>query len=143
MAVTDEAGAPQPSPLELLDAARFSPLVDETFDVVFDAANALDWRRAQPLLVRGGLYLGTGGTLQSAAGTAAGSLLAPLLRGTRARNVTLRANAAAWARLAKLAAQGVLKPHVERRIGLAEVAAAQAAMATGHGRGKTVVVPAQ
>ena len=65
------------------------------------------------------------------------------LGGTRARNVALRANAAAWARLAKLAAQGVLKPHVERRIGLAEVAAAQAAMATGHGRGKTVVVPAE
>lgn len=117
--------------------------LDETFDVVFDAANALDWRRAQRLLAPRGLYVGTAGTLGSAIVTGAGALLAPLLGGTRARNVALRANAAAWARLAKLAAQGVLKPHVERRIGLAEVAAAQAAMATGHGRGKTVVVPAE
>ena len=34
--MTDQAGTPQSSPLELLDAARFSPLVDDTFDVGID-----------------------------------------------------------------------------------------------------------
>jgi NADPH:quinone reductase-like Zn-dependent oxidoreductase len=115
--------------------------LDETFEVVFDAANALDWRRAQRLLAPRGLYLGTAGSLASAIGTGAGVLLAPLFGGTRARNLTLRATASAWTRLAGLAAQGVLKPHIARRIGLAEVAAAQAEMATGHGRGKIVVLP--
>jgi NADPH:quinone reductase-like Zn-dependent oxidoreductase len=115
--------------------------LDETFDVVFDAANALDWRRAQHLLTPRGLYLGTAGSLASAIGTGAGALLAPLFGGTRARNLALRASATAWTRLAGLAAHGVLRPHIARRIGLAEVAAAQADMATGHGRGKIVVLP--
>jgi NADPH:quinone reductase-like Zn-dependent oxidoreductase len=46
-----------------------------------------------------------------------------------------------WARLAKLAAEGVLVPHVERTVGLEGVADAQRAMETGHGRGKTIVDP--
>lgn len=110
------------------------------FDVVFDAVNALDWRRAQRMLRSNGLYIGTAGSTASAVVTGIGTLLAPL-GGTRARSVTLRPAVAAWQRLADLAARGVLKPHIERRIGLAEVAAAQAAMATGHGRGKIVVLP--
>lgn len=113
----------------------------ETFDLVFDAANALDWRAAQRVLARGGLYLGTAGTTQAAFVTGVGSLLAPLFGGTRARNVMLKGGTPAWQRLADLAARGVLKPHIERRIGLADVAQAQAAMASGHGRGKVVVFP--
>jgi NADPH:quinone reductase-like Zn-dependent oxidoreductase len=116
--------------------------LDETFDLVFDAANALDWHASRRLLVRGGLYLGTAGSARSAVATAIGGLLAPLAGGTRARNLTLRGNRQDLERLARLAAEGVLRPHVARRIGLDEVAQAQAAMATGHGRGKIVVVPA-
>jgi NADPH:quinone reductase-like Zn-dependent oxidoreductase len=41
--------------------------------------------------------------------------------------------------LADLARDGTLRPHVERVIGLGEVADAQRAMETGHGRGKIVV----
>ena len=41
----------------------------DKFDVVFDAADALGWQRARSLLVRGGLYLGTGSTTASAVGT--------------------------------------------------------------------------
>jgi NADPH:quinone reductase-like Zn-dependent oxidoreductase len=114
----------------------------ETFDVVFDAANALDWRRARPLLPRGGLYLGTAGSAAAAVKTGVGTVLAPLLGGTRARNLVLKGDAAAWQRLARLAAEGVLTPHIARRVGLDGVADAQAAMATGHGRGKIVVLPA-
>ncbi|GIK85637.1 MAG: oxidoreductase [Betaproteobacteria bacterium] len=113
----------------------------ETFDVIFDAANALDWRRAQRLLARGGLYLGTAGSTTSAIATGVGAVLAPWFGGTRARNVVLNGGAAAWRRLGDLAARGILAPHVERRVGLEEVAGAQAAMQTGHGRGKVVVLP--
>lgn len=111
------------------------------FDVVFDAASALDWRTSQRLLRRGGLYLSTGGSTSAAVLTGVGTLLAPMLGGTRARNVMLRSGAAAWRRLASLAAQGVLVPHIARRIGLEGVAQAQADMARGHGRGKIVVLP--
>ena len=111
------------------------------FDVVFDAASALDWRVSQRLLKRGGIYVSTGGTAAAAVSTGVGGLLAPVLGGTRARIVTLRRSAAGLRRLGDLAAQGVLKPHVARRIGLDEVAQAQAAMAGGHGRGKIVVLP--
>jgi len=111
------------------------------FDVVFDAAGALDWRASQRLLKRGGIYVGTAGSASAAVATGLGSLLAPLLGATRARNVMLGRSPAAARRLADLAARGVLKPHIARRIGLDEVAQAQAAMASGHGRGKIVVLP--
>jgi NADPH:quinone reductase-like Zn-dependent oxidoreductase len=111
------------------------------FDVVFDAASALDWRTSQRLLRRGGIYLSTGGSTSAAVLTGVGGFLAPVLGGTRARNVMLRSSTAAWRRLADFAAQGVLVPHIARRIGLEEVAQAQADMARGHGRGKIVVLP--
>ena len=109
--------------------------------MVFDAASALDWRTSQRLLKRGGLYVGTGGSTSAAVLTGVGTLLAPMLGGTRARNVMLRSGAVAWRRLASLAAQGALVPHIARRIGLEAVAQAQADMARGHGRGKIVVLP--
>jgi len=113
----------------------------ETFDLVFDAVNALDWRRARPLLERGGLYLGTAGSMSAAIATGVGSLVAPFARGTRVRNLMLRASEASLARLAELAGAGVLEPHVARRIGLDQVAEAQREMQQGHGRGKIVVLP--
>ena len=112
-----------------------------SFDVVFDAASALDWQASRRLLKRGGIYLSTAGTASAAVFTGVGGLLAPLLAATRVRIVMFRRSAAALRRLADLAAQGVLKPHIARRIGLDEVAQAQASMASGHGRGKIVVLP--
>jgi NADPH:quinone reductase-like Zn-dependent oxidoreductase len=113
----------------------------ETFDVVFDAVNALDWRRARRLLVRGGLYVGTAGSTTAAIATGVGTLVSSLVGGIRVRNLVLRANEASLQRLARLAAAGVLQPHVERRVGLDGVAEAQREMQRGHGRGKLVVVP--
>jgi len=113
----------------------------ETFDVVFDAVNALDWRRARRLLEPGGLYLGTAGSTAAAIGTGVGAFVSSIAGGIRVRNLMLRANDASLQRLAALAAAGVLQPQVERRIGLDEVAEAQRAMQRGHGRGKFVVLP--
>ena len=53
----------------------------------------------------------------------------------------LKAGAAMWTRLGQLAADGVVRPHIERRITLDETADAQRAMETGHGRGKVVLLP--
>jgi NADPH:quinone reductase-like Zn-dependent oxidoreductase len=127
---------------EVIDyRARDTLALGQRFDIVFDVAGALSWRQAQRLLVRGGLYLGTGGTTAAAAFTAVGSWVAPWLGGTQARNVMLKAGTAAWQRLAELAGRGALVPHIAERIGLEGVAQAQAAMQRGHGRGKIVVLP--
>lgn len=111
------------------------------FDTVFDVAAVIGWRASQRLLKRGGVYLSTAGTAAAAMSTGVGGWLSPLLGGTRARNVNLRMGSAALRRLADLAAAGVLKPHIARRIGLHDVAQAQAAMQRGHGRGKIVPLP--
>jgi NADPH:quinone reductase-like Zn-dependent oxidoreductase len=125
----------------VVDYTRDDPTrLGERFDLVFDVANALDPVRARPLLVRGGTYLGTAGTTAAAIATGVAGLLAPLA-GTRARSLVLKGGAAHWQRLAELARQRVLKPHILRRVGLDGVAEAQGAMASGHGRGKIVVVP--
>jgi NADPH:quinone reductase-like Zn-dependent oxidoreductase len=113
----------------------------DRFDLVFDAANALSLTQCRPLMKPGALYLGTAGSAGAAMRTAVDSLFAALGGKVRARNLTLQASATLWGRLARYAAAGVLVPHVAERIGLADVAPAQARMQTGHGRGKIVVVP--
>jgi NADPH:quinone reductase-like Zn-dependent oxidoreductase len=113
----------------------------DRFDLVFDAANALTLARCRPLMNRGALYLGTAGDTAAAIRTAIDGLFARLGGGVRAGSIQLRGGGAMWRRLARYAGNGVLVPTIARRIGLDEVAAAQAQMATGHGRGKVVVVP--
>lgn len=127
---------------EALDYAKDDGTArSDRFDVVFDAADALGWQRAKSLLVPGGLYLGTGGSASSAIGTAAAGLVSPMLDGTRARTFMLKHGGASCRRLADLLATGVLKPHIAHRVALEQVADAQLRMETGHGRGKTVVLP--
>ena len=127
----------------VLDYTRTDVLAcGETFDVVFDAVNALGWRGARTLLVRDGTYLGTAGSTTAAIGTGVGAVLSALGGGIRVRNLMLRADATSLARLAALAGAGALRPHVARRIGLGEVRDAQRDMERGHGRGKIVVLPA-
>jgi NADPH:quinone reductase-like Zn-dependent oxidoreductase len=57
----------------------------------------------------------------------------------RAIPFTLRHDARIWQRALQLVRQNALKAHIERTITLEEVADAQRAMETGHGRGKIVV----
>jgi NADPH:quinone reductase-like Zn-dependent oxidoreductase len=111
------------------------------FDVVFDVAESIGWRRSRDLLVRHGLYLATGGSTASAVETSVAGVVAPFLAGVRARTFVLEGGPKMNERLAELAAAGVLKPHIARRVPLDEVAEAQRAMETGHGRGKIVVAP--
>lgn len=109
-------------------------------DVVFDVAEAIGVSRAKDLLVRNGLYLGTGGSASSALGTAFAGAFAPLA-GMRAQTFVLRSSPELHQRVVALAAAGQLVPTITRRVGLDEVADAQASMQTGHGRGKIVVLP--
>jgi NADPH:quinone reductase-like Zn-dependent oxidoreductase len=127
---------------EVIDYTREDVLQSGSkFDVVFDAAGALDWHRASRVLVRDGLYLGTGGDAASAMMTGIGTALAPLVSGTRSRNVVLRGDPPVLRRLGELVASRALHPHIERRVSLEGVADAQRGMESGHGRGKIVVLP--
>jgi NADPH:quinone reductase-like Zn-dependent oxidoreductase len=127
---------------EVIDYAKDDVTArSDKFDVVFDAADALGWQRARSLLVRSGLYLGTGGSTSSVIGTVAAGILAPMLTGTRALTFLLRTGGASCRRLAEMLAKDVLKPHIAHRVSLEQVADAQRRMETGHGRGKTVVLP--
>lgn len=116
--------------------------VGAPFDVVFDVAEAIGWRRARQVLVRNGLYIGTGGSTATAIETTVASLIAPFTAGVRVRTFVPRRGVEIHQRLAALAAQRAIVPHIARRISFDQVAEAQRAMETGHGRGKIVVVPA-
>jgi NADPH:quinone reductase-like Zn-dependent oxidoreductase len=111
----------------------------ERYDVVFDAASASSYLRCRPLLTATGIYLSTSGNAAAVVGTMAGGVIARLTSRQRAVGFMIRAGSALWQRLARLAAAGVLVPHVARAIAIDEVADAQRAMETGHGRGKIVV----
>jgi len=65
--------------------------------------------------------------------------MARLTSRQRAIPMLLRNDARIWQRLLQLVRQKAIKAHVERTITIEEVAEAQRAMETGHGRGKIVV----
>jgi NADPH:quinone reductase-like Zn-dependent oxidoreductase len=109
------------------------------YDVIVDAAGASSFPRARAVLAPDGLYLSTGGDARAVVTTALGALAAWPTSRQRAIVLVLQSEGSRWRRLAALVRDGVLRPHVERVIGLDEVAAAQATMATGHSRGKVVV----
>jgi NADPH:quinone reductase-like Zn-dependent oxidoreductase len=113
-----------------------------TFDVVLDAACSGGFAACRRVLAPDGIYLNTSGSMGAALRTMAAGLFARVATNQRAVALVLDPGAAMWQRLARHAAAGVLRPHIARRIGLAEVAAAQTAMESGHGRGKIVVIPA-
>jgi NADPH:quinone reductase-like Zn-dependent oxidoreductase len=125
---------------EVLDYARedFTQRADR-FDVVFDAACASSFDAARSVLTDMGCYLNTGGNAKALTRTVVSAVLARLSARQRAIPVALRSGAARWVRLAELAQEGAVHAHIERTIALEDVADAQRAMETGHGRGKIVV----
>ena len=112
---------------------------DDRFDVVFDAAGASSFMAARSVLAAAGCYLNTGGNAAAVATTVLGAFLARVSSRQRAIPIALASGSALWERLAALAQEGVLRAHIERTIALEDVAEAQRAMETGHGRGKIVV----
>lgn len=124
---------------EAVDYARKDLTPGEGFDVIFDAASASSFAASRRMLSAYGCYISTSGDLTAALTTSAGAVIARLTSRQRAIAFTLRNGPPLWRRLLDLVAKGVLRAHVERTIGIEEVADALQAMLTGHARGKIVV----
>ena len=124
----------------VLDYAREDFTQDPAqYDVIFDAAGAASFARARARLTERGVYVSSGGDARAAVGTALAAIGARITSRQRAAIVVARPRAVLLQCLAALVADGTLRPHVERVIALDDVAAAQAGMEAGHGRGKIVV----
>ncbi len=125
---------------EVIDYARedFTARSDR-FDVVFDAACASRFHVAQRILTEQGVYINTGGDAAAVLATLGSALFARATSRRRAVPIVLRNRRETWARLVQLVRIGALRPHVARIVGLEQVAEAQRAMESGHGRGKVVV----
>jgi len=125
---------------EVIDYARDDyTRRSDRFDVVFDAASASSFAAAGPVLAASGLYISTAGTTTAAVDAVVAAVLARLTSRQRAIPMLLRNDARIWQRLLQLVRQKAIKAHIERTITIEEVAEAQRAMETGHGRGKIVV----
>jgi NADPH:quinone reductase-like Zn-dependent oxidoreductase len=111
------------------------------YETIFDAAGVLRFGDCEPALAAGGIYVTTRrGPAIALAGLRAG--LAALIDPRavrRAAAVAVRPSGADLADLGELAADGLLRPAIERVYPLAAVGAAQAALESGHVRGKLVL----
>ena len=109
--------------------------LDQQFDLVFDAAAASGFSEARPLLARRGIYINT----MPRAALYWWSLAALASSRQRCVPFMLKTNAALLRRLAQLAADGVIVPHIHEKIDLADVASAQRRMKKGKVHGKVCV----
>ncbi|HEX8010230.1 MAG TPA: NAD(P)-dependent alcohol dehydrogenase [Casimicrobiaceae bacterium] len=125
---------------EVIDYAREDfTRRDDRFDVVFDVAGAATFWSARRVIGERGCYISTGGDAKAVATTVLGAMLARLSSSQRAIAFSVRDDPRLWRRIVRLVQQGALLAHVEHTIGMEDVAQAQRAMQTGHGRGKIVV----
>lgn len=105
------------------------------FDVIFDAAAAASFAQARRLLAANGTYINTmpRGALYWAA------LVARATSRQRCVPFLLKTDAALLQRLAKLAAERVIVPHIQEIVDLTQVASAQRRMQQGKVHGKVCV----
>lgn len=111
------------------------PELDQQFDVILDAAAAASFSIARPRLVPTGIYINTmpRPELYWAA------VVARLSSRQRCVPFLLKTTSALLRRLAQLAADGVIVPHIHETVDLAQVAAAQQRMQEGKTHGKVCV----
>ena len=105
------------------------------FDVIFDAAAAASFAQARPLLATDGIYINT----MPRAALYWAALVARATSRQRCVPFLLKTDAALLARLAKLAAERVIVPHIQEIVDLTQVASAQRRMKQGEVHGKVCV----
>ncbi|MBE0625984.1 MAG: NADP-dependent oxidoreductase [Burkholderiales bacterium] len=105
------------------------------FDVVFDAAAAASFAQARPMLTTEGIYINT----MPRAALYWAALLARASSRQRCVPFMLKTDTALLARLARLAAESVIVPHIHEIVDLARVASAQRRMQEGKVHGKVCV----
>jgi len=124
-----------------LDYTRDDPLAGgEPYDVVFDAAGVWSWQTCRSVLATSGVYVNTAPSARAIGTNVVGAAIARLTTRQRVVTLALQGGAPMWRRLAELAADGALTPHITRRLAIDDVADAQRAMESGHGRGKLVAM---
>ena len=108
---------------------------EERFDVIFDAAASVDFSGARPRLGPAGIYINTfpGPKLYVAA------IVARMASRQRCIPFMLKTSAALLERLARLAADKILIPHIHEVVDLGEVGSAQRRMQEGKVHGKICV----
>lgn len=110
-------------------------LRDELFDVIFDAAAAASFSTAKPHLTANGIYINTMPRLA----LYWSAVVARATSRQRCVPFLLKTDAALLRRLAKLAADRVIVPHIHEIIDFAQVAPAQRRMQEGKVHGKVCV----
>lgn len=108
---------------------------DGRYDVIFDAAAAASFAEARPLLTAKGIYINT----MPRAALYWAALLARLSSAQRCVPFMLKTDTALLQRLARLAAERVIVPHIQEIVDLTQVAPAQRRMRQGEVHGKVCV----
>ncbi len=127
---------------EVIDYARDDfTRRDDRFDVVLDAAGVSSFAAVRAILATEGCYINTLGTGAATANTVLSAIGARFTTRQRVIPFALKPGAATWQRLAELVRGGALRPCIDRTATLEQVAEAQRARESGHGRGKVIVVP--
>jgi NADPH:quinone reductase-like Zn-dependent oxidoreductase len=115
---------------------RQTPLssLNETFDVIFDAASTSSFGESKPLLERGGAYI----TLLPST-RLLGGILMSAFTSKRCSFVTVQSRSADLEQLAAWIVEGKLKPSVEHIFGLSDIGTALLTLDSGSVRGKVAV----
>jgi NADPH:quinone reductase-like Zn-dependent oxidoreductase len=106
------------------------------YDVIFDAANAISFRRARRVLRPNGTFV----TVNPLIGNLSPDWLARLRGGRKIRSLFVQPGGDDLRTLNRWIEAGLVRPVIEQRFALADAAAAQGRSETGRVRGKLVLV---